>query len=97
MGFAEKTHGRHYMAINYKDLLERVISTFVQATAGMIGVDQIVDMGVSEWKLIVGAGGAAVLSMLKGYFAARFTGNDTCSLVRDKTTSLSATMQSAKK
>jgi len=85
------------MAINYKDLLERVISTFVQATAGMIGVDQIVDMGVSEWKLIVGAGGAAVLSMLKGYFAARFTGNDTCSLVRDKTTSLSATMQSAKK
>ena len=85
------------MAIDYKDLLERVISTFVQATAGMIAVDQIVDMGVSEWKLIVGAGGAAVLSMLKGYFAARFTGNDTCSLVRDKTTSLSATMQSAKK
>jgi hypothetical protein len=97
MGYAAKTHGRHYMAINYKDLLERVISTFVQATAGMIGADQIVDMGVSEWKLIVGAGGAAVLSMLKGYFAARFTGNDTCSLVRDKTTSLSATMQSAKK
>mgnify|MGYP006404421643 CR=1 FL=1 len=97
MGYAAKTHGRHYMAINYKDLLERVISTFVQATAGMIAVDQIVDMGVSEWKLIVGAGGAAVLSMLKGYFAARFTGNDTCSLVRDKTTSLSATMQSAKK
>ncbi len=49
-------------------------------------------MGVSEWKLILGAGGAAVLSMLKGYFAARFTGNDTCSLVRDKTTSLSATI-----
>ena len=80
------------MAIDYKDLLERVVSTFVQATVGMIGVDQIVDMGVSEWKLILGAGGAAVLSMLKGYFAARFTGNDTCSLVRDKTTSLSATM-----
>ena len=83
--------------IDYKDLLERVISTFVQATAGMIGVDQIVDMGVSEWKLIVGAGGAAVLSMLKGYFAARFTGNDTCSLVRVKSTSLSATMECAKK
>ena len=97
MGFVVDRHGRHYMAIDYKDLLERVISTFVQATVGMIGVDQIVDMGVSEWKLIVGAGGAAVLSMLKGYFAARFTGNDTCSLVRDKTTSLSATMQSAKK
>ena len=80
------------MAIDYKDLLERVVSTFVQATVGMIGVDQIVDMGVSEWKLVLGAGGAAVLSMLKGYFAARFTGNDTCSLVRDKTTSFAATM-----
>jgi hypothetical protein len=30
--------------------------------------------------------------MLKGYFAARFTGNDTCSLVHDKTTSFSATI-----
>ena len=78
--------------IDYKDLLERVISTFIQATAGMIAVDQIVDMGAAEWKLIMGAGGAAVLSMLKGYFAARFTGNDTCSLVQDKTTSLSATI-----
>lgn len=73
--------------IDIKDLLERVISTFVQATAGMLAVDQIVDMGAAEWKLILGAGGAAVLSMLKGYFAARFTGNDTCSLVRDKSTS----------
>jgi len=92
MDYAAKTHGRHYMAIDYKDLLERVISTFVQATVGMIGVDQIVDMGVSEWKLVLGAGGAAVLSMLKGYFATRFTGNDTCSLVRDKSTSFSATI-----
>jgi hypothetical protein len=80
------------MQLDIKDLLERVVSTFVQATAGMIGVDQIIDMGVSEWKLVAGAGGAAVLSMLKSYFAARFTGNDTCSLVRDKTTSLPATM-----
>ncbi len=46
------------MAIDYKDLLERVISTFIQATVGIIGVDQIVNMGVSEWKLVLGAGGA---------------------------------------
>ena len=62
--------------IDYKDLLERVISTFIQATAGMIAVDQIVDMGAAEWKLIMGAGCAAVLSMLKGYFSARFTGDN---------------------
>ena len=70
--------------IDYKDLLERVISTFIQATAGMIAVDQIVDMGAAEWKLIMGAGGAAVLSMLKGYFAARFTGDNSCSFIVGK-------------
>ena len=70
--------------IDYKDLRERVISTFIQATAGMIAVDQIVDMGAAEWKLILGAGGAAVLSMLKGYFAARFTGDNSCSLLAGK-------------
>ena len=52
--------------IDYKDLLERVVSTFIQATGGMIAVDQIVDMGADQWKLVLGAGGAAVLSMLKG-------------------------------
>ena len=70
--------------IDYKDLLERVVSTFLQATGGMIAVDQIVDMGAAEWKLILGAGGAAVLSMLKGYFAARFTGDNSCSLLAGK-------------
>lgn len=92
MGYVENKHGVNYMQLDIKDLLERVVSTFVQATAGMIAVDQLVDMGAAQWKLVAGAGGAAVLSMLKGYFAARFTGNDTCSLVRDKTTSLPATM-----
>jgi hypothetical protein len=70
--------------IDWKDLLERVVSTFVQAVGGMIAVDQIVDMGAAEWKLILGAGGAAVLSMLKGYFAARFTGDNSCSLLTGK-------------
>ena len=70
--------------IDYKDLLERVVSTFIQATGGMIAVDQIVDMGADQWKLVLGAGGAAVLSMLKGYFAARFTGDNSCSLITAK-------------
>tara|TARA_R100001163_G_C4935864_1_gene109759 strand:- start:250 stop:507 length:258 start_codon:yes stop_codon:yes gene_type:complete len=70
--------------IDYKDLIERVVSTFIQATGGMIAVDQIVDMGADQWKLVLGAGGAAVLSMLKGYFAARFTGDNSCSLITAK-------------
>ena len=40
--------------IDYKDLLERVVSTFLQATGGMIAVDQIVDMGADQWKLVQG-------------------------------------------
>ena len=70
--------------IDYKDLIERVVSTFLQATGGMIAVDQIVDMGADQWKLVLGAGGAAVLSMLKGYFAARFTGDNSCSFITAK-------------
>jgi len=70
--------------IDYKDLAERCISTFLQATGGMIAVDQIVDMGADQWKLVLGAGGAAVLSMLKGYVAARFTGDNSCSLITGK-------------
>ena len=45
MGYVENKHGVNYMQLDIKDLLERVVSTFVQATAGMIGVDQIVHNG----------------------------------------------------
>ena len=69
------------MQIDFKDLGERVLSTFVQAVAGFLATDQVIDMGVAEWKLVLGAGFAAVLSMLKGYFAARFTGDGSASLV----------------
>ena len=70
--------------IDYKDLIERVVSTFIQSCAGMLAVDQIADMGADQWKLVLGAGGAAVLSMLKGYVAARFTGDNSCSLITGK-------------
>ena len=69
------------MKIDFKDLGERVLSTFLQAVAGFLATDQVIDMGVAEWKLVLGAGFAAVLSMLKGYFAARFTGDGSASLV----------------
>lgn len=70
--------------IDWKDLAERVLSTFVQAAGGMLATDQIIDMNVAEWKLVLGAGGAAVLSMLKGYFAARFTADGSASLIVGK-------------
>ena len=70
--------------IDWKDLAERVLSTFVQAAGGMLATDQIIDMNVAEWKLVLGAGGAAVLSMLKGYFAARFTADGSSSLITGK-------------
>ena len=53
--------------IDYKDLLERVVSTFIQS-----------------WKLVLGAGAASALSVLKGYLAARFTGDNSCSLLSGK-------------
>ena len=67
-----------------KDLLERVVSTFIQAAGGMLATDQIVNMDVAEWKLVLGAGGAAVLAMLKGYCASRFSGNGSASLLVPK-------------
>ena len=70
--------------IDYKDLLERVVSTFIQSCVAMLTVDQIADMGADQWKLVLGACGAAVLSMLKGYVAARFTGDNSCSLITGK-------------
>lgn len=70
--------------IDWKDLAERVLSTFVQAAGGMLGTNALIDMNVAEWKLVLGAGGAAVLSMLKGYFAARFTADGSASLITGK-------------
>ena len=72
------------LMIDWKDLAERVLSTFVQAAGGMLATDQIIDKNVAEWKLVLGAGGAAVLSMLKGYFAARFTADGSASLIVGK-------------
>ena len=72
------------LMIDWKDLAERVLSTFVQAAGGMLGTNALIDMNVAEWKLVLGAGGAAVLSMLKGYFAARFTADGSASLIVGK-------------
>ena len=67
--------------IDYRDLGERVVATFLQACGGTLGTNSIVDMGISEWKLILAAGGAAVLSFLKGYAASILGKDGSCSAV----------------
>ena len=68
--------------IDYKDLLERCAATFIQATVGTLGTNSVIDMGVSEWKLLLASGGAAVLSLLKGYAASIFGKDGSCSMVK---------------
>ncbi len=70
--------------IDYRDLAERVVATFLQACGGTLGTNSIVDMGISEWKLILASGGAAVLSFLKGYAASSLGKDGSCSAVRRK-------------
>ena len=70
--------------IDYRDLTERVVATFLQACGGTLGTNSIVDMGISEWKLILASGGAAVLSFLKGYAASILGKDGSCSAVRRK-------------
>jgi|TARA_R100000315_G_C5234396_1_gene145724 hypothetical protein len=70
--------------IDYRDLAERVVATFLQACGGTLGTNSIVDMGISEWKLILASGGAAVLSFLKGYAASILGKDGSCSAVRRK-------------
>ena len=67
--------------IDYRDLAERVVATFFQAVGGTLGTNSIVDMGISEWKLILASGGAAVLSFLKGYAASILGKDGSCSAV----------------
>jgi hypothetical protein len=76
--------------IDYKDLAERCIATFIQATVGTLGTNSIIDMGVSEWKLILASGGAAVLSLLKGYAASIFGKDGSCSMLRKQDSDESA-------
>ena len=70
----------------YLDLLERCAATFVQAAVATISGNSFLDMGVSNWKLGVASGFAAVLSVLKSWAATK-GGDSSCSLVGRKTQS----------
>jgi len=64
-----------------RDLVERVVATFVQAAAGAIGTNGVLDLGVDNWKLVLSSGVAAALSVVKGAVAARLGTKGTASLV----------------
>jgi len=64
-----------------RDLFERVIATFVQAALGALGTNSLLDLGVDNWKLVVSAGAAAALSVIKAAVAKRLGTPGTASLV----------------
>ena len=63
-----------------KDLFERVASTFVQAAIGAMGTNSVLDLGVDQWKMVLAAGVAAGLSVLKGAVATKVGTKGTSSL-----------------
>ncbi len=62
------------MVMDFRDLGERVLATFVQASLGALGTNGVFDLGVDSWKLVLMAGVSAGLAVLKGAAAARLVG-----------------------
>ena len=63
-----------------KDLVERVLATFVQAALGAMTSNSMFDLGVDQWKMMAGAGSAAAISVLKGALATQLGTKGTASL-----------------
>jgi hypothetical protein len=63
-----------------KDLVERVLATFVQAALGAMTSNSMFDLGVDQWKMMAGAGIAAAISVLKGTLATKLGTKGTASL-----------------
>ena len=63
-----------------RDLIERVVATFVQASIGAMPSNSMFDLGVDQWKMMAGAGVAAAISVLKGALATRLGTKGTASL-----------------
>jgi hypothetical protein len=64
-----------------KDLVERVLATFVQAALGAMTSNSMFDLGVDQWKMMAGAGIAAAISVLKGSLASKLGTKGTASMV----------------
>ena len=63
-----------------RDLVERVVATFVQASLGAMTSNSMFDLGVDQWKMMAGAGIAAAISVLKGALASKLGTKGTASL-----------------
>ena len=63
-----------------KDLVERVVATFVQAAIGAMSSNSMFDLGVDHWKMMAGAGVAAAVSVIKGALASKIGTPGTASL-----------------
>ena len=63
-----------------RDLVERVVATFVQASLGAMTSNSMFDLGVDQWKMMAGAGVAAAISVLKGSLASKLGTKGTASL-----------------
>ncbi|MBO92333.1 MAG: hypothetical protein CMM27_10505 [Rhodospirillaceae bacterium] len=63
-----------------KDLVERVVATFVQAAIGAMSSNSMFDLGVDQWKMMAGAGVAAAVSVIKGALATKIGTPGTASL-----------------
>ena len=63
-----------------RDLVERVVATFVQAALGAMTSNSMCDLGVDQWKMMAGAGIAAAISVLKGALATQLGTKGTASL-----------------
>tara|TARA_R100000656_G_scaffold89433_1_gene65241 strand:- start:572 stop:778 length:207 start_codon:yes stop_codon:yes gene_type:complete len=63
-----------------RDLVERVLATFVQAALGAMTSNSMFDLGVDQWKMMAGAGIAAAISVLKGALATQMGTKGTASL-----------------
>ena len=63
-----------------RDLVERVVATFVQAALGAMTSNSMFDLGVDQWKMMAGAGIAAASSVLKGALATQLGTKGTASL-----------------
>ena len=63
-----------------KDLVERVVATFVQAAIGAMSSNSMFDLGVDQWKMMAGAGVAAAVSVITGALATKIGTPGTASL-----------------
>jgi hypothetical protein len=66
--------------VNYKDLGERCLATFIECAGATIGTSAVLDLGVDTWKLVVASGVAGVLAVLKGWAASKVGTKGTASL-----------------